>query len=402
MRQAIETNDLPGLLRAINVTPDINQRWFYVQALDSTLTALQLAAYLGHRDMVACLLDHGAQPNVQSAEKESCLQSAARFLSFGFWQREGRYTALHLAARYAKSPDCISLLLAAGAEYHLRDRRGQLPLTLHQLCYKFSTDDRLTSFDLSIYGNFKAEYLPLLETAFIRGQVKKIKVKLPDISFGSDHEALNLFFELIERLKRNRHLSEIILDVAYLFKTNEYYNGYKGLVLGSSTDGSLIQIRREVVQVLQAILSLAEQTQLESFDFGVMKHVHKKTAVERKTVLSSRMRYNALRNSHDIEYFNEITESETITTEEKELLTLNDRNAHDIASVTPEQAIEHLRELDDAVMQKGVGWIRSFYSEETKLANKIIDADVIVGFCHQITQRLRQSATTAPSVQVLN
>ncbi len=78
---------------------------------DEDQTALMYACTCRDADIVALLLQHGANPNLQNSDGE---------------------TALHLAVKNAQF-DTISLLLHYHADIHLKDKQGNTPSTLANL-----------------------------------------------------------------------------------------------------------------------------------------------------------------------------------------------------------------------------------------------------------------------------
>jgi len=102
--------------------------------------ALHSAVKLGRKEIVAVLLDRGADVNIRDAHSSTALHVAA------FWGREEiaklliehkadvnastdrGVTPLHEAARLG-SPGVAEVLLAAGAEVNAKDDRGRTPLT---------------------------------------------------------------------------------------------------------------------------------------------------------------------------------------------------------------------------------------------------------------------------------
>jgi uncharacterized protein len=110
-------------------------------------TALGLAAFLGHRDLVQWLLDNGADPNIGSANsmrvrpihsaaanKDHALAHAisVALLDYGAEvnvQQEGGFTPLHEAALSGKT-ELARLLLAYGADPGLAADDGTRPADL--------------------------------------------------------------------------------------------------------------------------------------------------------------------------------------------------------------------------------------------------------------------------------
>ena len=114
-----------------------------VQAGDERATPLQVAVTKGNADLVERLIECKAAVNVPTATGKTALHMAAMqadarmiraLLAAGarhdFVDREGHYTALHLAAGYAnpKDTDPVSLLIDAGANLDARDRAGATAL----------------------------------------------------------------------------------------------------------------------------------------------------------------------------------------------------------------------------------------------------------------------------------
>jgi hypothetical protein len=92
MRRAIEHGDTETVqLEMVNIA-DINHAIFYVAELDSSLTALQLAVYLGQINVVIFLLNKGVAVDSLSLEKENWSQWGARLFTFGIVRRSGRFT----------------------------------------------------------------------------------------------------------------------------------------------------------------------------------------------------------------------------------------------------------------------------------------------------------------------
>lgn len=114
-----------------------------VQAGDERATPLHVAVTKGNADLVEELIECKAAVNVPTATGKTALHMAAMqadarmiraLLAAGarhnFVDREGHYTALHLAAGYANPKDTepVSLLIDAGANLDARDRTGATAL----------------------------------------------------------------------------------------------------------------------------------------------------------------------------------------------------------------------------------------------------------------------------------
>ncbi len=76
MRRAIEHGDTETVqLEMVNIA-DINHAIFYVAELDSSLTALQLAVYLGQINVVIFLLNKGVAVDSLSASDSEALSKS--------------------------------------------------------------------------------------------------------------------------------------------------------------------------------------------------------------------------------------------------------------------------------------------------------------------------------------
>ncbi|NUM79538.1 ankyrin repeat domain-containing protein [bacterium] len=106
-------------------------------------TALHLAAYFGHKEIVRWLLDHGANPNAASRNPMQVQPihsaAAARHLSIVAMliengadvnaRQHGGYTPLHSAAANGQS-DMIELLIQNGADVNTRTDDGKSAIKL--------------------------------------------------------------------------------------------------------------------------------------------------------------------------------------------------------------------------------------------------------------------------------
>lgn len=121
---------------------------------EGDVTALHIAARMGHADVVKLLLQHRADPCGSKASitsplhETSSLPIAKMLLQAGAMvdQRDrNKCTPLHLQA-YAGHPEIMKLLLDAGADPHSCDRKGRPPVFLLggrgdvMKCYKMFKD----------------------------------------------------------------------------------------------------------------------------------------------------------------------------------------------------------------------------------------------------------------------
>lgn len=386
IRRAIETNDIVAL-QELCLEKDINNHFFYVVKLDSNLTPLQLATYLGHEDIVNFLLSEGASVNAISQENENLSQRGARFFTCGVWRRKGGYTSLHLASEY--QPDCIKMLLANGADYTIKDKCGNFPLKIEQLCNNFSVSPHLISLDLSIYNNFNEKYLDLIDFAFKQGKVQKICINFSSIYLGAEDENLRSFLKLIDILKENIHLREIkFINAKYIIKT------YSGQLGSCMSQDALMPIRKTLVRILNALLALSENKLVRHIDFGEIIHLHK----EYRTEYYSEYEYAG---SYPNRSYQLVQKQRTKTIESSQvLLKLSNDSIAKIAH-SPTVSFKQFSNENDRIMSEADAWGRLFSSEESRMVKKIIDPEILVGFCTKLNNTLSKniSSLTADSKQ---
>ena len=393
MRLAIESGNLSAVEAALSSMADINECEFYVEELDSNLSALHLSAYFGRESIVAALLRRGAFPDVITREREAFLEIVCSYITLGFWGRAGRYTALHLAS-IRENAGCIKLLLANGADYKIKDRKGNLALTPDKLCNNICISDRLICLDFSIYGLFKAEYIPLIATALSLGTIKVVNFEFPPIDFDKGfiipgregpNEELELLLRLLAVLKSSRNLCDVTLSVKYIFNTQHSIGSYL-------LPDQLIYMRKGLVKVLNALLGLTELNSLVKVSFGCIQHVHKKISQESYTETYSEREYpSGFYRNRTVTKTREKVEYET-----KDLLRIDNDTMRSIAR-DPAGSKQHLGELDNSIMWEGDSWARIFSSQEARMAKKILDAEVIVGFCSRFSSALRAEDEVRPA-----
>ena len=137
-----QSGDLHGVRAALAAGADIN----YQDRVHRT--ALFLAAYNGHKEIVEILLRAGANPNLQDLDGDTALRRAVfsqhkeiveMLLRAGadinYQARSedlGGTTALHWAAMN-DSKEIVEMLLKYGADYTLQDREGRTPYMLAEI-----------------------------------------------------------------------------------------------------------------------------------------------------------------------------------------------------------------------------------------------------------------------------
>lgn len=370
--KAIQDDDLGKVKSVLPGLGNIDDTVFYVKELDAMLTAFQVSIYFGCKDIADFLLSRGSALNAVTRETEHCCQLAARFLTFGFWCRSGSFTALHIASKY--QINCIGFLLAKGANYKATDRRGNLPLTIAQLCNNFSVSPQLIELDTSIYGDFKQEYLSLVEAAIRTGNIKIVNIKFPPIhlvkGLQNINENLKTFLSLLALLRNNAHLTNITLDVQYIIKTSS--GELSRSLLPCLSDAQLTHIRKAITRVLNSLLDLAKYGALQQVKLGEISHVHTEVRIE----TYSHYKYKA---DGKMEL---VTETKTIKTKKTtSLLKIDNTSIKKVVADPPAHA-KKFQEISDDVMVNGNGLVMAMFSSSERLmTRKVLDPEIIVGFC---------------------
>ena len=125
----------------------------------SGATAIHVATYMGHKNLVALLLEHGAEANV--------------------WEDWDSITPLHLASRYLMV-DIVLALIAAGADAKRTDRKKRTPLhwmMSRDWCYGMHSNFTIGKSNLALCQIY-LEFCSIKEHALLYLRIEKKNMKI--------------------------------------------------------------------------------------------------------------------------------------------------------------------------------------------------------------------------------
>jgi hypothetical protein len=371
--KAIVNNDNPGAVALVNSLPleVLGQTTAYDEELDCYLSPLHVAALYNRGEILDALIAKGLDINQPTREVYGYGQSFLRLLSFNFWSRAGKYTALHLAGLKSHQ-DIIKKLVSSDANYSLKDSKGNFALSFEQLC--LAVDNNVKKMDLSMYS-FDELSFERLGPLFLNNNFETLIFGEMSCKLKGNKKHKNFYFKLLDLTSKCPALKYLHLEISFTIKTDSV-NGFF-----HAPAESLVSGRKGFLQIMSATVEFVKkQSALEYISIGniIHKHEDEVTNLERTTTTrpDGKMESNLDINTR-------------IYDEESELLSLSHDKIMAVAENPAESKQEFLNDNKDRLENCDLIWAMENPHQ------KLYDPDVFVSACVIISEVLLERKAAA-------